>query len=74
MANITCALNITITSTILVTWTHNGSLFTPDEVKEGDSSRTLVLRDIRSSDLGIYKCEFIDTINAWKLRRTVTLG
>ena len=78
MANITCALNISIPSTIIVFWTHNGNTFitpkSPNEVIKEGSTVTLLLRNLQPSDLGAYKCEFSNTIDRWRLRRTITLG
>ena len=78
MANITCALNISIPSTIIVFWTHNGDTFitpqSPNEVIKNGPTVTLLLRNLQPSDLGDYKCEFINTKDRWILRRTITLG
>ena len=78
MANITCALNISIPSIITVSWTHNENTFiapeSPNEVIKNGSTVTLLLRNLQPSDLGDYKCEFSNTIDGWILRRTITLG
>ena len=78
MANITCALNITIPSIFMDSWTHNGDTFitpeSPNEVIKNGPTVTLLLRNLQPSDLGAYKCEFINTRDRWILRRTITLG
>ena len=72
MTSITCALNITITRDILITWYHNNS-FVSIPSPSGKTT-TLVIRNLQPSHLGVYECTFIDTINDWRLRRTTMLG
>ena len=78
MTNITCALSISIPNSIIVTWAHNGRSFVtpeaPDSIINSGNAVTLVIRDLQLSDLGDYECAFTDTNNAWRLRRTITLG
>ena len=71
---ITCALSIAIPNTVIVIWTHNDSLVIPDSIVITDNAVTLLIRDLQPSDLGDYECVFIDANNAWRLKRTITLG
>ena len=75
MTSLTCSLNITIPSTVTVTWLHNGSVAMttpPNEVTQTGSTTTLVIRDPESSDAGVYQCVFNDTAG-YVLRRSTNL-
>ena len=75
MATLTCSLNITIPSTVTVTWLHNGSVVMttpPNEVIQTGNTTTLVIRNPQPSDAGVYQCVFNDTAG-YVLRRSTTL-
>ena len=75
MANLTCALNITVPSQILVYWRHNSNVFLGgNEVITAGNTVTLLLKNLQPSDLGDYECTFSNINTAWRLRRTITLG
>ena len=75
-ANITCALNITLTTSIFVCWTHNNVILQgqSDKMVKTGNTVTLLLKNLQSSDLGDYECIFSDINELWRLRRTITLG
>ena len=70
MATLTCSLNITIPSTVMVTWLHNGSVVmtTPPN----GNTTTLQLENLQPSDAGVYQCVFNDTVG-YVLRRSTNL-
>ena len=75
MTSITCSLNITIPSTVIVTWLHNGSVVmtTPsNQVTQIDSTTTLLIGDLQPSDAGVYQCVFNDA-TGYVLRRTLLI-
>ena len=75
MADFTCSLNVTIPSTVTVTWLHNGSVVMTapsNEVTQTGSTTTLVIRNPQPSDAGVYQCVFNDTAG-YVLRRSTTL-
>ena len=75
MASVTCSLNVTIPSTVTVTWLHNGSVVIttpPNEVTTTGSTTTLEIRNPQPSDAGVYQCVFNDTAG-YVLRRSTTL-
>ena len=75
MTSITCSLNITIPSTVIVRWLHNGSVVmtTPsNQVTQIDSNTTLQIDNLQPSDVGVYQCVFNDT-TGYVLRRTTLL-
>ena len=70
MASVTCSLNITIPSTMVVLWTHNNSNVLSPEVIKTANARTLVIRNFQTSDAGVYQCVFNDAlVSEWTLRR-----
>ena len=75
MTSITCSLNITIPSTVIVTWSHNASLITDlSQITTAGSTTTLRIGNLQSSDAGVYQCVFNDVIGSgWELRRNVRL-
>ena len=75
MTSITCSLNIPIQSTVIVTWSHNGSLITDrSQIITAGSTTTLLIGDLQPSDAGIYQCVFNDRIGSgWELRRNIRL-
>ena len=68
-----CSLNVTIPSSMTVTWLHNGTIIMtpPDEVLTAGSTTTLVIRNPLSSDVGVYQCVFTDSVNGWMLKRNI---
>ena len=69
MTSITCSLNITIPSTVIVTWFHNNSNAVVG-TKNGDTT-TLQIENLQPSDAGVYQCVFIDS--GWIIRRNLRL-
>ena len=69
-----CSLNVTIPSSITVTWLHNGTIIMipPNEVLTADSNTTLVIRNPQPSDSGVYQCVFNDSVNGWMLRKNIS--
>ena len=67
-----CSLNVTIPSSMIVTWSHNGTTTPPNEVLTAGSTTTLVIRNPQPSDAGIYQCVFNDSVNGWMLRRNIS--
>ena len=74
MATLTCSLNVTIPSSMTVTWLHNGTIIMtpPNEVLTADSTTTLVIRNPQPSDAGVYQCVFNDSNGSgWVLQRSI---
>ena len=67
---------ITIPSTVIVTWLHNGSVvmtIPPNEVIQTGSTTTLLIGDLQPSDAGVYQCVFNDSAGYVLKRRTTLL-
>ena len=67
-----CSLNINISSNVIVTWLHNGSVAMttpPNEVLTTGNTTILVIRNPQPSDAGVYQCVFNDTVDGWTLSR-----
>ena len=75
MTSVTCSLNITIPSTVIVTWSHNANLITDlSQITTAGSTTTLLIRNIQPSDAGDYQCGFNDAhASGWILRRNIRL-
>ena len=76
MASVTCSLNITIPSTVIVTWSHNSSVITtsPNELMQTGNTVTLLIGNFQPSNVGIYQCVFDDTSGSgWILHRNIRL-
>ena len=77
MTSIKCSLNITIPSTVIVTWSHNTSLITDlSQITTAGSTTTLLIENLQPSDAGDYQCVF--NVNdaagsGWVLRRKIRL-
>ena len=72
MTSITCSLNITIPSTVIVTWVHNNSNAVVG-TKNGDTT-TLQIENFQPSDAGVYQCVFSDVLGSgWEVRRSLRL-
>ena len=65
-----CSLNVTIPSSMTVTWSHNGTTTSPNEILTTGSTTTLVIRNPQSSDAGDYQCVF--NYKGWTLRRNLS--
>ena len=76
MATLTCSLNVTIPSSVIVFWRHNSSsVSVPDsQVSTAGSTTTLTIENLQSSDAGVYQCVFSDPFGGgWILRRNIML-
>ena len=75
MATLTCSLNITIPSTVVVAWSHNANLITDlSQITTADNTTTLLIQNLQPSDAGDYECIFNDAIGSgWSLRRNIRL-
>ena len=88
MATLTCSLNVTIPFSVVMTWSHNGSVIsviTPNDVSTDKSIRTanattagntttLVIENPEPSNAGDYECAFNDGAGSgWLLRRRIRL-
>ena len=75
MATLTCSLNVTIPSNMIIIWSHNGGLVRTDGVSTAGKSTTLVIENFEPSDVGNYECQFNDVINnGWTLIRNIRLS
>ena len=75
MATLTCSLNVTIPSSMIIIWIHNGSFVWTDGVSRAGKSTTLVIEDPEPSDAGHYECQFNNAINnGWTLIRNIRLS
>ena len=75
MATLTCSLNMTIPSTVIVSWIHNNTNFIDSrQITQTDSTTTLLIGNLQPSDAGVYRCGFNDAIGSgWVLRRNIRL-
>ena len=75
MATLTCSLNITILSTVIVIWTHNITNFVDSsQITTTGNTTTLLIQDLQLSDAGVYQCVFNDAlVSGWTLRRNIRL-
>ena len=74
MANLTCSLNVTIPSSVVVIWKHN--TIPADEVTQAGNTTTLLIENPQPSDAGVYQCVFNDdTVGGvgWILKRNIRL-
>ena len=55
-----------------VTWSHNGTDISPNEVSTTGNATTLVIRNLQPSDASVYQCVFNDSVNGWVMRRNIT--
>ena len=63
----TCLLNITMPSDMVVAWFRNGKFLTIDQA-------TVVIENFQPSDVGVYQCRFTEgSINGWALTRNIRL-
>jgi len=73
MASLMCSLNVTIPSSVIVSWRHNGSLVSSTSPNNGTQTATLLIRDLQPSDTGVYRCVFNNPTIGWVLRRNIRL-
>ena len=76
MAVLTCSLNITIPSSVTVSWIHNSTIIISSEsntVTQDDNTTTLQIESPQSSDAGVYQCVFNDTAGYVLRRNTILL-
>ena len=75
MATLTCSLNITIPSTVIVIWSHNENLITDlSQISQTGNTTTLLIGNLQPSDAGDYECVFNDAFGSgWRLRRNIRL-
>ena len=72
MATLTCSLNVTIPSSMIVQWTHNNQRL-PSGDPTGNTT-TLVIDDFQPSDVDVYQCLFSDIFDSkWILTRNINL-
>ena len=73
MATLTCSLNVTIPSSMIIVWNHNGIIIT-EGVSRAGRSTTLVIENFEPSNAGHYECVFNNAINnGWTLTRNIRL-
>ena len=75
MATLTCSLNVTIPSSIIITWIHNNTITVPNnQTSTAGSTTTLTIENLHSSDAGVYQCVFNDPFGSgWILIRNIML-
>ena len=77
MANLICSLNVTISSSVVVIWMHNGTILIPgNEITLTGNTTTLQIENLQLSDAGVYQCIFDDAFvdgSEWILRRNIRL-
>ena len=68
-----CSLNVTIPSSVRVTWTYNSNnllIVPPNEVIQSGNTATLLIVNPQPSDAGVYHCTF----SGLNLQRFISLG
>ena len=58
---LTCSLNVTIPSSVTVTWTHNNNAVRTtlhNKIMQTGNTTTLLINNPQSSDVGDYQCVF----------------
>ena len=65
-----CSLNITIPSSVTVTWTYNSNRVITNGVSTTGNTTTLVIGNPQPSDAGHYQCTFREL----NLQRFIILG
>jgi len=76
MASVTCSLNVTIPSSVLVLWRYNGSIVSttsPNNVTKTGNIATLLIGNFQPSDAGVYQCVLNNPTIGWVLRRNIRL-
>ena len=70
---LTCSLNVTIPSSVTVTWTHNNNAVRTtlhNKIMQTGSTTTLLINNPQPSDVGDYRCMF----GGLNLQRILVLG
>ena len=70
MATLTCSLNDTIPSSVMITWTHNNTIIPINQTATTGNTTTLTIENPQSSDAGVYHCVFND-VAGYTLRRRI---
>jgi len=66
-----CSLDITIPSNVIVIWTHNSNVPSPNSRQtQNGNTATLLIENPQPSDAGQYSCTFIGL----NLQRYINLG
>lgn len=71
MTTVMCSINVTITNDIIPYISNNEGFLVHNR---SGNTISATIRDLQPSDLGPYKCGFIDAINGWTVTRTILLG
>ena len=72
--SLTCSLNVTISSTVIISWLRNGTgNALPGSSRTGDTA-TLLITNFQPSDAGVYQCVFNDQLGSgWTIKRNIIL-
>ena len=73
MATLTCSLNVTIPSTVMITWTHNNTIIPINQTSTTGNTTTLTIEKLQPSDDGVYQCVFNDAAGYTLRRRIIFL-
>ena len=73
MATLTCSLNVTIPSSMIITWTHNNTIIPVNQTSTTGSDAILTIESLQLSDDGVYQCVFNDTAGYTLRRRIIFL-
>ena len=68
MATLTCSLNVTIPSTVIIRWTYNNGNLMAGNIT-GNTARI----QIQNPTAGVYQCVFNDILGGWTIRRNIRL-
>ena len=73
--SVTCTLNITMLPGMRVQWTHNRNIFSSPtaNITTAGKATTLVIENFQPSDVGVYRCLFIDSSSGWTQTRNIRL-
>ena len=73
MVSMTCSLNITIPSTMVILWSHD-NIITSNGLSQTGNTATLLIRNVQPSDVGNYQCVFNDMLGSgWTISRNIRL-
>ena len=75
MATLTCSLNITIPSDMIIFWEYNTNLITDlSQMTTAGNTTTLLIQNLQPSDAGDYECIFNDAVGSgFTVRRNIRL-
>ena len=71
--NLSCALNVSIPSGMVITWLHNGNVVNQTTKEKQASNSVILMTNTQPSDAGVYQCVFNDTVIGYTPRRNITL-